>query len=86
MDSGGLLESLAMTIEPGAGSEGPVEHPGEEFVYILSGHLQVTLDGMNVYELSPDDSMSFSSTRLHHWINCGSEPVRLLWINTPRTF
>jgi DNA-binding transcriptional MerR regulator len=84
--AGSQLESLAMTLEPGAGSEGAIEHEGEEFVYILSGRLQVTLDGVDVYELGPHDSMSFASTRPHHWMNYGDENVELLWINTPRTF
>lgn len=84
--AGSPLECLVFVLKPGAGSDGPVEHVGDEFVYVLRGQVRITLDSIDVYELGPHDSMSFASSRPHQWVNHGDKITELLWINTPRTF
>src|SRR5438093_10414589 len=58
----------------------------EEFIHVLSGRFEITLDGRQRYQLNAGDSMYFESTSLHAWVNPGSETTMLLWINTPPTF
>ncbi len=80
------LESLLFTIQPGAGSDGSFSHEGEEVLYVVSGDLLLTLDGVDVYDLHTGDSMSYDSRRAHAWVNEGDVPAVLIWVNTPRTF
>ncbi len=79
----GALEAQRIEIRPGGGSEEPYAHPGEEFIYVLSGQLAFWIDEREHYALQAGDSLSFRSTRLHRWWNDGSEPTTLLWINVP---
>ncbi len=80
------MECQRFTIRPGAGSEGPYAHEGEEFIHVLAGQLEIVLDGREQYRLGPGDSTYFKSTSYHAWRNPGSKPAVLLWINTPPTF
>src|SRR2546427_48748 len=80
------LSGERFTLSPGAGSRGQYSHEGEEFIHVLSGRFEITLDGRQRYQLNAGDSMYFESTSLHAWVNPGSETTMLLWINTPPTF
>jgi DNA-binding transcriptional MerR regulator/quercetin dioxygenase-like cupin family protein len=80
------MECQRFTIRPGAGSEGPYAHKGEEFIHVLTGEFEISLDGRELYRLGPGDSTYFKSTSHHAWRNPGSETAVLLWINTPPTF
>lgn len=80
------MDCQRFTLSPGAGSQGQYSHEGEEFIHVLSGRFDITLDGRERYRLGPGDSMYFLSTSLHAWANPGPEPTVLLWINTPPTF
>lgn len=84
--AGSNLEPLLFTVQPGAGSDGPLSHEGEEFLYVMSGELVLRLDGTDDFTLAPGDSMAYASPRSHQFSNAGREPVVVLWINTPRTF
>lgn len=80
------MECQRFTIRPGAGSEGPYAHEGEEFIHVLAGHFEIVLDGRDQHHLGPGDSTYFKSTSYHAWRNPGTETAVLLWINTPPTF
>jgi transcriptional regulator with XRE-family HTH domain len=80
------LEPLLFRIAPGAGSREPYSHAGDEFLYVLRGTLQITLDEMSVNRLGPGDSMTFASQRPHTWRNDGDAETELIWVNTPATF
>ncbi len=80
------MDCQRWTLEPGAASQGPYQHEGEEFIHVLSGRLHITLDGRRRFRLKQGDSMYFTSTLLHAWMNPGPETAVLLWINTPPTF
>jgi DNA-binding transcriptional MerR regulator/mannose-6-phosphate isomerase-like protein (cupin superfamily) len=84
--AGSNLEPLIFTVQPGAGSDGPLSHEGEEFLYVMTGELVLRLDGTDDFTLAPGDSMAYASPRPHQFSNVGREPVVVLWINTPRTF
>ena len=79
----GVLEAQRIEILPGGGSEEPYAHPGEEFVYVLSGELDFWIDESEQYHLQPGDSLYLLSTQLHRWRNEGDTPTTVLWINAP---
>lgn len=80
-----LLYGSIHVVEPGGGSEGVIEHRGEEVGYVLEGELNLTVDG-KTYHLRPGDSFFFESHRPHGYRNPGKITTRVVWINTPKTF
>jgi DNA-binding transcriptional MerR regulator/mannose-6-phosphate isomerase-like protein (cupin superfamily) len=80
------MEPHYYVVEPGAGSDGAYEHPGEELVFILRGSFEIWLDERERYVLGPGDCLYFPSVLLHRWQNPGPERTELLWVNTPPTF
>lgn len=73
-------------LAPGASSEGAYQHDGEEFIFVLSGALEIVLDGDRFFELNTGDSFTFESHRPHSWRNASQGETVLLWINTPVSF
>ena len=81
-----MLQSMLFRVAPLSGSDGSYSHQGEEFIYMLSGTLEVWLDEMECFVLNEGDSFWFESTLGHRWFNPGEADAVLLWINTPPTF
>jgi transcriptional regulator with XRE-family HTH domain len=61
-----------------------MRHAGQEYGYVISGRLRVTV-GFDTYELSPGDSISFDSTEPHRLAAIGDEPVHAIWTVVGRT-
>src|SRR3981189_1663966 len=80
-----LLSEYINDIEPGGGSEGVLQHEGEEFGYVLDGEIELTVDNRS-YQLREGDSFYFRSERPHSYINNRKKLARVLWINTPPSF
>src|SRR3984893_4518146 len=80
-----VMEPHLFRIAPEAGSGDPYTHEGEEFIYVLQGDLEITVEGEQ-YRLKPDDSFYFRSATPHRWKNPGRKETWVLWINTPLTF
>ncbi|MCJ7996554.1 cupin domain-containing protein [Rhizobium cremeum] len=80
------MECNRFQLAPGASSEGAYQHEGEEFIYVLSGRLEIILDGDRFFELNAGDSFYFESRRPHSWHNTSDGETVLIWINTPATF
>lgn len=83
--AGRLLEGNIHIVEPGAESDGAIEHEGEEIGFVLEGQLQLWVDD-DCYTLGPGDAFHFRSDRRHRYRNPGSALTRVLWVNTPPTF
>ena len=83
--SGHLLSGYINHIEPGGGSEGLIQHEGEEFGYVLEGEIELKVAG-RPYRLNEGDSFHFRSERAHSYRNVGRKKARVLWLNTPPTF
>ncbi len=81
-----LMEVHLFTVEPGAGSQEPYQHAGEEFMFVLAGTLEVWLDGMEQFRVQPGDMLYFESSQAHQWSNPGDQPAVFLGVNTPTTF
>lgn len=85
-DASKQMECHRFHLAPGASSEGAYQHHGEEFIYVLSGSLEIVLDGDQFFELFAGDSFYFESHRPHSWRNSSKGETLLIWINTPATF
>ncbi|MBA3640610.1 MAG: MerR family transcriptional regulator [Acidobacteria bacterium] len=81
-----MLQSMLFRVAPLSGSDGSYSHQGEEFIYILSGKLEMWLDELECFVLNEGDGFWFESTLGHRWFNPGKVDAVLLWINTPPTF
>ena len=81
-----MLQSMLFRVAPLAGSEGSYSHQGEEFIFMISGTLEIWLDELQCFVLQAGDSFWFESTHGHRWFNPGDMEAALLWINTPPTF
>jgi len=81
-----VMEPHLFRVAPGAGSGDAYEHEGEEFLYILRGGLEITLDDGEPTHLREGDSFYFESNLRHRWTNPGASEALVLWVNTPPTF
>ncbi|MFO7730949.1 MAG: MerR family transcriptional regulator [Spirochaetia bacterium] len=77
------VKSMYYTIQPSCGNYVDHSHFGEEFVYLMEGQLEFTLNDTQVYNLEPGDSLFFHSSEKHKWINNGSTIATALWIYSP---
>jgi len=80
-----VMEPHLFRVAPRAGSGEQYTHEGEEFLYVLRGELQISLDGEE-YRLNAGDSFYFESATPHRWRNPGAVETLVLWVNTPPTF
>ena len=53
------------------------EHPGQEFIYVIKGTLEITLDS-TVYVMEPGDSLYFTSRTPHALRGLGGRPAEFL--------
>jgi DNA-binding transcriptional MerR regulator/quercetin dioxygenase-like cupin family protein len=81
-----MLECMLFRVPPKSGSDGAYSHAGEEFIYMLTGELEIWLDETESHSLRGGDSFWFESNLGHRWFNSSSEEAVLIWVNTPPTF
>lgn len=65
--------------------EGPEDfarHPGEEFVYVLSGSMDVHFDGGKVVHLGRGDSLYFDSRVGHAYVSVGRQLAKVIGVVT----
>lgn len=81
-----MMDCQRWYVEPGIGSHGAYDHEGEEFVYVLLGEFEVTIEGDRVHRMRQGESIYFKSTWKHSWRNPAQTVCVLLWVNTPPSF
>ena len=75
------VDFLHVTYEVGGASSPEREfqrHAGQEWGYVVSGRLGVTI-GFDDVVLVPGDAIAFDSTTPHRLYNAGDEPVHGIW-------
>ena len=75
------VDFLYVTYEVGGASSPEHEfqrHGGQEWGYVLSGRLGVTI-GFDDHVLEPGDAIALDSTQPHRLYNLGTEPVHAIW-------
>jgi transcriptional regulator with XRE-family HTH domain len=80
--SSAMLQAFLVRLQPGAGSDGDLQHEGEEVGFVTSGQLLLTVAGIS-HRLNKGDSFFFPSTSLHSFLNPGSTVTEVIWVNTP---
>jgi transcriptional regulator with XRE-family HTH domain len=80
--SSSMLQAFLVRLQPGAGSDGNLQHEGEEVGFVKSGQLLLIVSGIS-YQLNEGDSFFFPSTSLHSFLNPGSTITEVVWVNTP---
>jgi quercetin dioxygenase-like cupin family protein/DNA-binding XRE family transcriptional regulator len=72
------MEPFLVTFEPeAAATVEPMSHQGEEFLYVLSGTIELLYDG-EVYTLKKGDSLYIDSSRAHAVRGIGKTPPQAL--------
>ncbi len=79
------LQANIHIIAPGGGSNGAIQHEGEEVGYVLQGSVEMTI-GAQRFRLESGDSFYFRSDHPHAYVNIGKDEARILWVNSPATF
>lgn len=71
------------TVEPGCGNLDSHSHNGQEFIFVLKGKIEVTLNGSEVYLLKKNDAFFFKGKELHSWKNPSlRNKAMLLWVHS----
>jgi transcriptional regulator with XRE-family HTH domain len=70
------VEPFLLTISPGD-KEGHFQHRGQEFVYLLTGHLEFTV-GAKKFDMRPGDSLYFDPGVRHSLRPLNKKPARFL--------
>jgi transcriptional regulator with XRE-family HTH domain len=84
-DANSEMSVFYATIEGNGIMDAVPGHRGEEFCYVLSGFLEVTVDD-RPHVLRAGDTIHFKATQPHQIRNLSSEPVRTLWAVRPKLF
>jgi len=72
------LKAFKVSVEPMADHKGVgYQHEGEEFVYVLTGKIEVVV-GDNINVLGKDESLHFNSGIKHKLRSVSDEPAELL--------
>jgi transcriptional regulator with XRE-family HTH domain len=82
---GGLLQCHVLNLSPKGRSDGLIRHTGEELGFVISGEVELYVEGVK-YGLRAGDSFFFPSSLAHGYYNKGKRITRILWVNTPPSF
>lgn len=80
-DISGDFEMLRGIFAPGAESEEIAARPTQEGGFIVSGQLNVWIDGIH-HILNKGDSFQFQNAS-YNWRNSGDEPAVVIWVISP---
>lgn len=58
-------------------------HPGEEFLYVLSGAIELCIEGRAPIALEAGDSVYFDSGQPHVYVSTGAEDAEILTVMLP---
>ena len=76
------MEPFLIDVHPATGEVALNEHEGEEFIYVLSGRIEIRY-GKDVYQLAAGDSIYYESVVPHHVHALGGEARILAVVYAP---
>jgi transcriptional regulator with XRE-family HTH domain len=86
LDQHKQMEPLLFKLTANADSGGSMyKHFGQEFVLVIKGSLEMSLNDV-VYVLKKGDSIYFNSSTPHSFKNIAKEETEAVWVITPPTF
>jgi transcriptional regulator with XRE-family HTH domain len=62
------------------------KHAGEEFIYVLSGEVEIHTEPYEPVRLGPGDGSYFDSSMGHACVSVGKRPARILWVTSESGF
>ena len=83
-DLGGSFEIIRSEFAPGAERVEAATRETEEAGYIISGHLELEIDGQ-WFDLGPGDSFRHGAVP-SRWRNRGKEPAIAIWVISPPVY
>jgi transcriptional regulator with XRE-family HTH domain len=78
------MDAVIIHVPPGYGAE-TISHVGEEWLYVLTGELELTIDGEAV-RLGPGDTCHFRGDTPHSYSNRRKSPASVIWVGTVPVF
>jgi len=75
-------EPILVTLDPEQTEARDISHSGREFIYCLEGNMTCVVAGQN-YQLATGDSLLFTASLSHHWLNAHPAPAKLLVLFCP---
>lgn len=79
--AGHLMEPFLLDFDPTTPAGPAITHDGQEFVYILSGSIELFYDGQH-YQLEQGDSAYLDSSRPHTFHGIGQSVAKMLAVVT----
>lgn len=80
------IQPVLLTLEPGSRHANEHGHAGEEFVFVLEGTLEISIDQGEHLALAAGDAAFYPSALSHEFRNVSGDTCRLLTISTPNTW
>lgn len=75
---------MVLQVQPGAELAEHGNHPGEEFLYVMEGRLELELSGVEPAILEVGDSAYYYGDRKHRFRNADPKrPLRILCVDSP---
>jgi transcriptional regulator with XRE-family HTH domain len=78
------LQPIRIVVSPKRKGNDHFHHEGEEWLYVLSGRLTLSLAG-KTYDLEPGDAAHFDSRRPHRLIARGAQNAEVLLVASPHS-
>ena len=83
-DLGGSFEIIRSEFAAGASRDEAIIRDTEEAGYVVSGHLELEIDG-RWFDLHPGDSFRFAAMSMR-WRNTGDENAVVIWVISPPVY
>lgn len=77
---GAVLDANLHVIQPGMGSQGSYRHDASTVGYMVSGAIQLEIDGV-VHSVAEGDTFFFDSRLPYGYHNAGTCEARIFWVN-----
>jgi transcriptional regulator with XRE-family HTH domain len=80
-----LMDPAFLSLNPGETTEDEEPHEGEEFGFVLSGAIEVSL-GVKTYRVRKGECFYFKASRKHYLANRRKMRATVLWVSSPPNF
>ena len=80
-----MMEPILVTLDQGGSTSPQDPHEGEEFGYVLKGHIYIHL-GTQKHKASTAECFYFKPNVIHYLTNAGKSRAKVLWVSTPPSF
>ena len=79
------VEAIKLTLKAGASTEKDLPHEGEEFGYVLSGKIKVTV-GKRASRVKKGETFYYRADKTHFLTNTGKTDAEVIWLSCPPNF